>query len=269
MAPQSSEASVAGSIAISVEGGIARLVLTNPERRNAISSAMWRALSAFAHDAAKRGDIRVAVLRGEGDLAFSGGADISDFDTARSDASGAQSYDDLVESACSAIEGLAFPTIALIRGACVGAGAALATSCDMRIAADDAFFAIPAARLGLGYDPRGMGRVLRVFGSQGARHLFFTAERLTAERAFAIGAVDSLVPAAEAEAAAERTLARIAENAPLTLKAAKLAIRAAEGGVQALLADARRATTLANGSADYREGRLAFAEKRAPRFTGS
>ncbi|MEP9352996.1 enoyl-CoA hydratase-related protein [Xanthobacter sp. KR7-65] len=260
---------MAGSIAITVEGGIARLVLTNPERRNAISSTMWRALSAFAHDAPRRSDIRVAVLRGAGDLAFSGGADISDFDTARSDASGAQSYDDLVEQACSALEGLPFPTVAFVRGACVGAGAALAASCDMRIAGDDAFFAIPAARLGLGYDPRGMARVLRTFGSQGARQLFFTADRLPAPRAHALGAVDLLAPAEEAEALADRTLARIAENAPLTLKAAKLAIRASESGAPPLLAEAKRATALANGSADYREGRQAFAEKRAPRFSGA
>lgn len=260
---------MAGSIAISVEGGIARLVLTNPERRNAISSGMWRELGAFAGEAARRTDIRVAVLRGEGDLAFSGGADISDFDTARSDASGAQSYDDLVETACAALEGMAFPTLALVRGACVGAGAALAASCDIRIAADDAFFAIPAARLGLGYDPRGLPRILRVFGSQGARQLFFTAERVTAARAYEIDAVDVLAPAAEVEPAAERMLQRIAENAPLTLKAAKLAIRAAESGGHPLLSEARRATTLANASADYREGRRAFAEKRAPRFSGS
>ncbi|QRG08520.1 enoyl-CoA hydratase/isomerase family protein [Xanthobacter dioxanivorans] len=260
---------MAGSIAITVEGGIARLVLTNPERRNAISSAMWRALSAFAQEAAGRTDIHVAVLRGAGDLAFSGGADISDFDTARSDASGAQSYDELVEGACSALESLPFPTVALVRGACVGAGAALAASCDMRIAADDAFFAIPAARLGLGYDPRGMGRVLRVFGSQGSRQLFFTADRLPATRAHALGAVDAIASPAEVDAAADRILQRISENAPLTLKAAKLAIRAAETGAAALLADARRATALANASADYREGRRAFAEKRAPRFSGS
>lgn len=260
---------MAGSIAITIEGGIARLALTNPERRNAISSAMWRALSAFAQEAGGRSDIRVAVLRGAGDLAFSGGADISDFDSARSDASGAQSYDDLVEQACSGIEALAFPTLACIRGACVGAGAALAASCDMRIASDDAFFAIPAARLGLGYDPRGLGRVLRAFGSQGARHLFFTAERLPADRAHAMGAVDLIAPANEVEALAERTLLRIAENAPLTLKAAKLAIRAAESSSQALAGEAKRDTALANASADYREGRLAFAEKRAPRFSGT
>lgn len=260
---------MAGSIAISVEGGIARLVLTNPERRNAISAGMWRELSAFAADATSHRDVRVAVLRGDGDLAFSGGADISDFDAARSDASGAQSYDDLVEQACASLEALPFPTVALVRGACVGAGAALAASCDMRIAAEDAFFAIPAARLGLGYDPRGLPRLLRVFGSSGVRQLFFTADRLPAVRAHTMGAVDVVAPPAEVEAAAERLLHRISENAPLTLKAAKLAIRAAETTGQPLLAEARRATTAANASADYREGRRAFAEKRAPRFSGS
>lgn len=260
---------MAGSIAITVEGGIARLVLTNPERRNAISSAMWRALSAFAQEAAHRADIRVCVLRGEGTLAFSGGADISDFDATRADASGAQSYDDLVEGACSALEALACPTLALIHGACIGAGAALAASCDMRIAADDAVFAIPAARLGLGYDPRGMARVLRVFGSQGARQLFFTADRLDAIRAHALGAVDILAPSADLEAVAGRQIQRIADNAPLTLKAAKIAIRAAETGASGLAAEARRASAAANASADYREGRRAFAEKRAPRFTGA
>ncbi|MEP9349331.1 enoyl-CoA hydratase-related protein [Xanthobacter sp. KR7-225] len=260
---------MAGTIRISVEGGIARLALCNPERRNAISSGMWRALSAFAADAGRHGDIRVAVLRGEGDLAFSGGADISDFDTARSDTSGVQSYDDLVEAACSAVESLPFPTIALVRGACVGAGAALAASCDLRIAADDAFFALPAARLGLGYDPRGVVRLTRMFGGQSVRRLFFTAERMSAARAGETGAVDLCVPGAEAETATDRLAQRMADNAPLTLRAAKLAIRASEGAPQQVLAEARRVAALANASADYREGRLAFAEKRAPRFSGS
>lgn len=260
---------MAGSIAISVDGGIARLVLSNPERRNAISSGMWRELAAFAAEAGRRNDIRVAIVRGAGDLAFSGGADISDFDGARSDASGAQSYDDLVESACAAIEALSFPTVALLHGAVVGAGAALAASCDLRVAADTAFFAIPAARLGLGYDPRGLPRILRVFGSQGARLLFFTADRIAAQRGHELGAVDVLVPAAEADAVADRLAAGMADKAPLTLRAAKLSIRAAEGAPQQVLAEARKATAAANASADYREGRLAFAEKRAPRFTGA
>lgn len=259
---------MAGTISVSVENSVARLVLSNAERRNAISAGMWQQIADFAKSASQRSDIRIAILRGEGELAFSGGADISDFNGARADASGAQSYDDLVEAACAAVEALPFPTLALIRGACVGAGAALAASCDLRLAAADAFFAIPAARLGLGYDPRGLPRLLRAYGSQGTRTLFFTADRLSAQRAFELGGIDFLTEAPEAEAAAEKLAKRIAENAPLTLKAAKLAIRAAEGAPHAVLAEARRATALANSSEDYREGRLAFAEKRAPRFTG-
>lgn len=257
-----------GNVSVSIEGGIARLVLSNPERRNAISSGMWRALSEFAAASAGRGDIRVALVRGEGTLAFSGGADISDFSSARSDASGAQSYDELVEAACAAVEGLPFPVVALVRGACVGAGAALAACCDLRVASEDAFFAIPAARLGLGYDPRGVARLVRAYGGHAARQLFFAADRLPSRRAHELGAVDHLAPADEVDALAEKIVSRIAENAPLTLKAAKLSIRAAEGKA-GLLAEARALTQAANASADYREGRLAFAEKRLPRFSGN
>ncbi len=148
----------------------------------------------FAAASAGRGDIRVALVRGEGTLAFSGGADISDFSSARSDASGAQSYDELVEAACAAVEGLPFPVVALVRGACVGAGAALAACCDLRVASEDAFFAIPAARLGLGYDPRGVARLVRAYGGHAARQLFFAADRLPARRAHELGAVDHLAP---------------------------------------------------------------------------
>ncbi|TCT00613.1 enoyl-CoA hydratase-related protein [Aquabacter spiritensis] len=258
-----------GDVSVTIEGGIARLTLSNPARRNAISSKMWHDLSSFAAEAGGRGDIRVALLRGEGTLAFSGGADISDFSAARSDAAGAQTYDELVESACTAIENLAFPVVALVRGACVGAGAALAASCDIRVAADDAFLAIPAARLGLGYDPRGVARLVRAFGGPVVRQLFFTATSLAARRAYEMGALDHLEPPDAVDAVAERIVTRISENAPLTLKAAKLSIRAAEGVGGGILTEARHVTQLANASADYREGRLAFAEKRAPRFTGT
>lgn len=260
---------MAGSVSISVESGIALMTLSNPERRNAISAGMWQQIAAFAGETHRHGEIRAAILRGEGDLAFSGGADISDFNAARSDASGAQSYDDLVEAACAGVEALPFPTLALIHGACVGAGAALAASCDLRVAAENAFFAIPAARLGLGYDPRGLPRILRAFGSQGSRILFFMAERLNAQRAYEMGGLDYLTPATEADETATRLATRIAENAPLTLKAAKLSIRAAEGASHSVLVEARRATVAANSSADYQEGRLAFSEKRAPRFSGT
>ena len=172
-------------------------------------------------------DVRVVVIRGDGDTAFSAGADIADFETARSGAANARAYDDLVEDTCQLIEAIARPTLAVIIGPCMGAGASLAASCDLRIAADNAFFAVPAARLGLGYDPRGIKRFLRVFGASATCELIFTAERLPAQRAHQLGTVSALVvPMADIERIAAEWTSRIADNAPLTIGAAKSAIRA-------------------------------------------
>jgi enoyl-CoA hydratase/carnithine racemase len=252
-----------GDIAITVEDGVAVLVLRNPERRNAISAAMWQALAEFAAAAGSRNDIRVVVVRGDGDRAFSSGADIG----ARS-GTNATDYDDLVEETCCAIEAIPQPTIALIKGACMGAGLSVAGSCDLRVAADDAFFALPAAKLGLGYDPRGIARLVRIFGAGAARQAIFTGERVPASRAHALGAVHTVAPAAEIDAIAATLARTIAANAPLTIKAAKRAIRALTTGDADLRAEADALYRAADASADYAEGRTAFAEKRPARFTG-
>ena len=258
-----------GDIAITVEDGIAVLRLRNPERRNAISAPMWQAISEFAASAASRNDIRIVIVRGDGDRAFSSGADITGFDAARSGVSNAKGYDDLVEDTCCAIEAIPQPTIALIKGACMGAGVSVAASCDLRLTADDAFFAVPAAKLGLGYDPRGIGRFIRIFGAGAARQVLYTADRLPASRAYELGAVHAIAPATEIDAVATTLARTIATNAPLTVKAAKTAIRALTTGDADLRAEADRLYRAADASADYTEGRKAFAEKRAARFTGS
>jgi enoyl-CoA hydratase/carnithine racemase len=260
---------MADDIAVDFEGAIATLRLRNPSRRNAISASMWSELAAFAQSAAARGDVRAIVIRGDGDLAFSAGADITGFEEARSGTSNAGSYDNLVEETCRAIEAIPQPTIALIRGACMGAGASLAASCDLRVAADDAFFAVPAARLGLGYDPRGIARFVRVFGAGATRQILFTADRLPASRAHMLGAVHVMAPARDIENATVSLATTIAGNAPLTIRAAKTAIRALASDDAALEAEAQRLYAAADASADYAEGRKAFAEKRAPRFTGT
>jgi enoyl-CoA hydratase/carnithine racemase len=252
-----------GDIAITVEDGVAVLALRNPERRNAISAAMWQALAEFAAAAGSRNDIRVVIVRGDGERAFSSGADIG----ARS-GTNATDYDDLVEETCCAIEAIPQPTIALIKGACMGAGLSVAGSCDLRVAADDAFFALPAAKLGLGYDPRGIARLVRIFGTGAARQAIFTGERVPASRAHALGAVHTVAPAAEIDAIAAALARTIAANAPLTIKAAKLAIRALTTGDADLRAEAEALYRAADASADYAEGRKAFAEKRPARFTG-
>lgn len=257
-----------GDIAVTVEDNIATLLVRNPERRNAISAAMWQSLAAFAQSAASRGDIRAVIIRGDGDLAFSAGADIVGFNEARSGASNAKGYDDLVEDTCRAIEAMPQPAIAMIKGACMGAGASLAASCDLRIASQNAFFAVPAGRLGLGYDPRGIKRMLRVFGPLTAQ-ILYTAQRIPAPRLHDVGGIHAIAEDNDVEALAMSFARTIADNAPLTLKAVKASIRALNANDPTLLDEAERLSAQADASNDYAEGRAAFAEKRTPRFTGS
>ena len=257
-----------GGILVTLDGAIATLTLSNPERRNAISVAMWEGLIAFARSTHERRDIRVVIVRGAGRQAFSGGADITGFAALRSGSSNARAYDDLVEEACVALEAMRCPSSALIHGHCVGAGSSVAASCDMRMASTGSYFAVPAARLGLGYDPRGIARFLRVFGQPAASEILFTAERFPVDRAAALGAVAEVAPPDEIEA---RTLARalrIASNAPFTVAAAKAAVRAHALANAKLLDDAMRLYEQADASEDYAEGRAAFLEKREPLFKG-
>jgi enoyl-CoA hydratase/carnithine racemase len=258
-----------GDIAIDVNDGVAILRLRNPARRNAVSVDMWRAIAEFASQVGTRKDVRLVAIRGDGDAVFSAGADISGFASARSGTANARDYDDLVESTCGLIEAIAQPTISVIIGPCMGAGVSIAASCDLRIAADNAFFAIPAARLGLGYDPRGIKRCLRVFSANATRELLYTAGRLQVRRAYDLGVVSALATAGDIDRVAAELFEKIAANAPLTINAVKAAIRAHQSDDPAVLAEADRLYAAADASADYSEGRRAFAEKRPPRFTGT
>ncbi len=258
----------AGEVLVSIDGAIATVTLSNPARRNAISVGMWEALARFARDTHAQPDIRVAIIRGAGRQAFSGGADISGFAQARSGSANARDYDDLVENACLAIEAMRCPSIALIHGPCVGAGASVASSCDMRLASTGSFFAVPAARLGLGYDPRGIKRLLRVMGQAAAGEILFTADRFSAERAAQMGAVAAVASPDEIEGKALQIAARIASNAPITVAAAKAALRGHATGDAATLEAAMKLYASADASADYTEGRTAFLEKRTPQFRG-
>jgi enoyl-CoA hydratase len=255
------------NIDVQAERGLAVLELSNPDRQNAITLAMWSAIGKFAKEVGDRRDIRVVLVRGSG-TTFSAGADISGFDAARANAADARAYDDHIEMTCQQLEAIPQPTIAAINGLCWGAGASLAASCDLRVASSDASFAVPAARLGLGYDVRSIRRLARVFGAGATAFLLYTANRLTAKRAFDIGAVHELVEAERLAGAAFDLADEIASRAPLTIAAAKLGLRAIAQGRKDLLIESERLAALADASADYREGRTAFAEKRKPRFAG-
>ena len=247
---------------------VAVLRIVNPGRKNAISGAMWAQFGEHARALSDNSAIRAVLIR-SGDDIFSAGADISGFAEARSGAGNAASYDDLVEMTCRDVEAITQPTLCLIQGPCLGAGASLAASCDIRICSERASFAVPAARLGLGYDIRGIARFRRVFGHAAATAMLFTAGRMGARAAHACGAVYHVTESATAESETLALAQQIAANAPLSLRAAKLALRALAHDDDALREQALLAASQADASDDYREGRAAFAEKRPPRFTGA
>lgn len=226
---------------------------------------MWETLRDFADGAQHDASLRAVVISGEGGI-FSAGADISGFEAGRSGAS-ARNYDDLVEITLRAIEAMPQTVIAAIAGHCIGAGASLACACDFRVAESESFFAVPAARLGLGYDPRGIARFVRIFGEPATKEALLLAGRIPAPRAFALGAVHRLAEAGKALGDAQSMAAEAAALAPLTQRAAKAALRdlARSFGPSD---DVLKLTAAADASLDYAEGRAAFAEKRTPDFRG-
>ncbi len=259
---------VGAALRYAKDGRLAWITIDNPARHNALTAGMWQALPELIATAITDPDIRVIVLRGAGDKAFSAGADISEFETART-GSAAAHYDALNDAAFTALVTCTKPTIAMIHGFCLGGGLGLALSCDMRIADDASQYAIPAAKLGLGYNPRWVRPILAAVPPSRAKELLFTGRRFRSAEAEAMGLVSRLVGSTDLEPATRALAAEIAANAPLSVAAAKRVIdeiaRHPESPDMAAL-DA--AVTACFESKDYIEGRRAFLEKRKPNFTG-
>lgn len=252
-----------------VEDGVGWITFNQPEKHNAVSHDMWLAIpeiiSAFTAD----DDVRVVVMRGAGDRAFVSGADISEFEDKRGTAGAVDTYGAATTAATAALRSLEKPLIAMIRGYCIGGGLGIALTADLRISAEDGQFAIPAARLGLGYGYSGIKELVNIVGPAFAYEIFFTARRFTAQEAKDMGLVNRVAPVADLERTTKELAGLIAGNAPLTVKAAKAAIIAAtQDPAQRDIAKVDALVAQCFASQDYIEGRRAFMEKRKPQFAG-
>ena len=259
-----------GTITYAAENGLARLQISQQHRLNAMSLDMWRLLPDLIARAGADPTVRAIVLAGSGTRAFCAGADISRFAAERSGAAAAAAYDGCVERAETALAESAKPTIALLRGICYGGGVGLALACDLRLADDSATFRVPAAKLGIGYAPHGVARCVRRLGFGATAEIFFTARVFCASQALALGLATRVFPVADFAAEADAYLAAIAENAPLSLRAVKAALRELDKPeAQRDFSHAKAAVAACYDSADYAEGQAAFAQKRPPQFQGA
>lgn len=251
------------------DDGIGWMLFNNPARHNALALEMWTGIGDILESFAADDRVRVIIMRGAGGKAFVSGADISEFDTKRSSAEQKRSYGRIAGRATRWLAKINKPLLAMIEGYCIGGGLATALAADIRIAADDSTFGVPAARLGLGYEYDGLAKLARIVGPARARDIMLSARYFPAAEAQAMGLINFVQPRAELEKFTLNYAQTIAANAPLTVEAAKQAVNVFEaGGEKAAVAEVEALVNACFDSADYAEGRSAFAAKRKPKFVG-
>jgi enoyl-CoA hydratase/carnithine racemase len=260
---------VSDHLLVERQGAVATVVLNKPQSHNAISIDMYRDLPGIVGELDADPSVKVIVLRGAGQKSFASGADISEFEQERSDATKARNYNQHVAAAEQALEGVSKPTIAMIHGFCIGGGAGLAMACDIRFADDRARFAVTPAKLGLVYSLESTKRIVDLAGPSRAKWILMSGQQIKAERALQLGLFDELFPQDELEAATY-------EFAELITTRAQFSVRAGKTMVQRVLAgqvrDDDETLDLRNSSFDtddFAEGVRSFLEKRPPRFEWS
>ena len=253
----------------SVANGVATVLFSNLPKMNAMSYDMWQAVPKVFAQLDANPAVRVIVCAGDGEKAFISGADISQFEKLRGTVEAQVEYNKAVEQAYVAPMNTSKPVVARIRGICIGGGLGFAAACDLRICSDDSIFRMPAARLGLGYSPAGVRRFMNVLGAANTVDIFMSARKFDAAEALRMGFVSRVVAPGELEHAVGEYCAMVAENAPMTIAAAKFAVQQAlKDPADRDLAKAQGMVDACFASADHKEGRTAFMEKRKPNFTG-
>jgi len=251
------------------DGAIGWVIFNNPEKRNAMSLEMYEATGAALEAYARDPEVRVVVLKGEGEKAFISGADISQFKERRGTPEQVRASETISERCNQAIRECPKPVIAMIRGYCMGGGAGIAVACDLRYASDDSRFGIPAAKLSVGYRFSGIRRLSELVGPSFAAEIFYTGRQFTAQEALAMGLVNRIMPAAELEKYVLDTAATLSANAPLTIAAVKRSlIELRKDPADRDLALCQKMVDDCFASEDYKEGQKAFMEKRKPVFRG-
>jgi len=269
IAPTADQPFADGKILKRVDDGIGIVTFNHPEKRNAMSLQMWEGLGQALTELRDDSDVRVVILTGAGDKAFVSGADISQFEQTRHNAAAAEQYAARSAAPRALLSDYPKPTIACIRGFCLGGGLQLAMLTDIRIAAENSQFGIPAARLGIAYGYDGLRHLVSLVGPSQARLLMYTGLRIDATEAARIGLIDRMVPDADLPSATTAIARTIAQNAPLAIKAAKITIAELLKDPDQRDIEAIRAIGAAcMDSEDFREGRRAFMEKRKPNFSG-
>ena len=263
------EESAADPLIVRHEAPLGWLVLNRPHVRNALNMKSWQRIAEGVAELESDDAVRVIIMRGSTPQAFIAGADISEFPAMRADAQQARVYRDAPNNAIAAMVQCRKPIIAMISGVCIGGGVQVALACDIRIAARGTRMGVPAARLGLAYPLDGVVMLTQTVGPANARDILLSARLFEAEEALHMGLINRLVDGESLEENVRDYALKMATNAPLTMAAAKVAIR--ESLKDREERDAKTVSTMVArcfDSDDYREGVRAFMEKRRPTFAG-
>lgn len=246
---------------------IATVTLSNPGKRNAIDSAMWRQLAEVIEGLSANDQVRCIVIRGDGEQAFAAGGDIEEFIHCRDTLERAMAYHALAGAAMQAIADCPQPTLAMIHGACIGGGLEVAAQCDLRLCGQSATFGAPINRLGFSMYPVEMAGLLKLAGQATLLEILLEGRILTAAEACAKGLATRVVADGQLSKEADASARRIAAGAPLVARWHKQWLRRLQES-RPLDEQELRASFAFLDSQDYREGLTAFLEKRPPRFRG-